>query len=138
MAFLEKTVNPINRVNCLINNLTQDEDMRQELWLHYLSGHSVDSFTAHLKKIKEEYSEDEKLKQAVWSLIQNPLPDNLSSILESFSEYEKSIICFLMLGLDVAQISAMKGISEVRIRQTISSIGYNECWSKYGTQETLK
>lgn len=40
-----------------------------------------------------------------------------------------------MLGLDVSQISEQKGISEVRIRQSIATIRYNKAWSIYGIKE---
>lgn len=53
----------------------------------------------------------------------------------NFTDYERTIICLLMLGLDVSQISEQKGISEVRIRQSIATIRYNKAWSIYGIKE---
>ena len=35
-----------------INRLTKDEDLRQELWLHFLEGNSLFSFEDHLKTVK--------------------------------------------------------------------------------------
>jgi hypothetical protein len=40
-------------VRQLINCLTNDEDARQELWVHYLSGNSVDSFVSRLDEIAQ-------------------------------------------------------------------------------------
>ena len=41
-----------------------------------------------------------------------------------------------MLGLEVDKISVIKGISEVRIRQSIATIRYNSVWEDiYGTKE---
>ena len=40
-----------------------------------------------------------------------------------------------MLDLNASSISAAKGISEVRIKQSISTIRYNNVWSKYGFKE---
>lgn len=121
----------MNLVSCLIDNLTNDEDLRQELWVHYLSGNSTSSFSNHLEKVKFEYSEDESLKAQIWSLINNPPSDEFFTILEHFTEFERSIICLLMLGLSVGKISAAKGISEVRIRQTITAIRYNSVWEQH-------
>jgi hypothetical protein len=126
-------VEPTDKVSNLINYLTNDEDLRQELWVHYLTGNSVDSFSKHLNKIQVEYSEDEQLKASVWDLINNPPSNELQNILNHFTDFERSIICLLMLGLTVDNISLVRGISQVRIRQSISSIRYNKAWSdRYG------
>ena len=127
---------PLEEVSNLINCLTSDEDVRQELWVHYLSGNPEDTFASHLQKLNLEYSEDENLRKNIWILLKNPPSEKLTSILNDFSDFEKSVICLIMLGQNVSQISAHKGINEVRIRQAISSIRYNSAWEKYhGTEE---
>ena len=128
---------PTDEVNSLINCLTNDEDLRQDLWVCYLSGTPVESFESRLKRIKVEYSDDLELRKSIWLLIENPPSEALSAVLqENFTDYERSIICCLMLGLEVDKISNIKGISEVRIRQSIATIRYNDCWEvMYGTQE---
>lgn len=126
---------PTAEVDSLINCLTSDEDLRQDLWIHYLSGNSVESFSSHLDKVRIEYSDDLKLRNAIWQLIHNPPSEKLTSILDNFTDLERSMICLLMLGLSAKEISVIKGISEVRIRQSIASIRYNQCWSIYGIEE---
>lgn len=129
---------PTGEVNSLINCLTNNEDERQDLWVHYLSGHPVDSLSVHLKQVQLEYSDDKELRKAIWSLIQDPISEELSNFLAlNFTDYERSIICFLMLGLNVEKISGVKGISQVRIRQSIATIRYNKAWSKYGTENKI-
>jgi hypothetical protein len=128
-------VRPTAEVDNLINCLTNDEDLRQDLWVHYLSGNSTESLSLHLDKIRTEYSDDIKLRNAIWQLIHNPPSDKLTNIIDNFTDFERSLICLLMLGLCVNKISVIKGISEVRIRQSIASIGYNSCWSIYGIEE---
>lgn len=129
----------LEQVSNLINCLTNDEDLQQELWLYYLEGNTVESFSAHLQELKVEFLDDYKLKKAIWHLVQNPISDDLSTVLENFSDFECSIVCCLMLGMPISQISAIKGISEVRIRQTISSIRYNSSWEKYhGIKKALE
>ena len=124
------------QVGHLINNLTNDEDLQQELWVHYLSGNSVESLSSRLESVKIEYSDDLKLIEAIWLLIYSPPSNTLIDILDNFSDFEKSIMCLLMLGISVERISAIKGINEVRIRQSISSIKYNTIWrEKYGAEE---
>jgi hypothetical protein len=125
-------VEPTDKVNSLINCLTNDEDLRQDLWVCYLSGTPIESFESRLERIKVEYSEDLELQKAIWHLIKNPPSQELSTILEqNFTDYERSIICCLMLGLKVEKISNIKGISQVRIRQTLQAIRYNDIWNEY-------
>jgi hypothetical protein len=130
-------VRPTDEVNSLINCLTNDEDIRQDLWVCYLSGTPVESFESRLERIKVEYSDDLELRKSLWQLINNPPSETLSVVLqENFTDYERSIICCLMLGLTASKISYIKGISEVRIRQSIATIRYNDCWEvTYGAKE---
>jgi hypothetical protein len=130
-------VKPFETVTNLINCLSNDEDVRQDLWVHYLSGTPVESLDAHLAKIQAEYRQDIELQKALWSLIQNPPSEKLQKLIaDNFTNYERKIIFYLMLGLDTSKISDLKGISEVRIRQSIATIRYNKCWEQmYGTEE---
>lgn len=127
----------MEEISSLINCLTSDEDQRQELWVHYLSGNDVESFASRLDKIRVEYSADLELRKSIWQLINNPPSNKLMSIIDNFTEFERSLICLLMLGLCANKISIVKGISEVRIRQSIASIRYNQCWSIYGIEKEL-
>lgn len=128
---------PDKTVSELINCLSNDEDVRQDLWVHYLSGTPVESLEARLSRIQAEYAEDARLQHAIWNLAKNPPREELSKLIEiNFTDYERSIICCLMLGLNSSKISEIKGISQVRIRQTIATIRYNKCWEEfYGTEE---
>ena len=128
---------PLESISCLINSLSNDEDVRQDLWVSYLSGTAEESLEARLSRIQAEHAEEAKLQHAIWNLINNPPPEQLSTLIEStFTDYERSIICCLMLGLNAGKISNLKGISQVRVRQTIATIRYNKCWEQYyGTEE---
>lgn len=127
----------LDEVSNLINCLSNDEDTRQDLWVSYLSGTPIEQFSARLTRIKAEYTDDSELQKSIWLLIQNPLSENLQDLIETnFTDYERSIICLLVLGCDSSKISDIKGISQVRIRQSIATIRYNKCWEEaYGTKE---
>lgn len=123
---------PVTEVSNLINCLTNSEDARQDLWVHYLSGTPIEALSSRLKEIQIEYSDDTELRKAVWQLLRHPISEELSNFLqENFTDYERSIICFMALGLDLSKIADIKGISEVRIRQSIAAIRYNSCWSEF-------
>lgn len=120
---------PADRISNLINCLTNDEDYRQELWLHYLSGNSEDTLSSHLDFLVN--SEDRKFQERLWHLYKNPPSEKFYKLLSRFSAIEQSIMCLLMLGLSISELSQYKGISEVRIRQVIQVIRYNEAWDEY-------
>ena len=123
---------PPEQVSNLINCLTNDEDQRQELWVHYLTGNPVESFASHLEKLRLDYEDDIVVKKALWHMMHNPPSASLIEFLKkNFTDFERSVIAFLMLDLDISKISQYKGISEVRIRQAIASIRYNSCWENY-------
>jgi hypothetical protein len=130
-------VRSLDEVSNLINCLSNDEDTRQDLWVHYLSGNTVESFNARLKRIKIEHNVEVELQNAIWQLLENPISEELSNLIKNnFTDYERSILCCLMLGLDSSKISEIKGISQVRIKQTLATIRYNKCWEEaYGTKE---
>ena len=46
-----------------INRLTKDEDLRQELWLHFLEGNHPSTFQEHLAKIQ---SEEYQYTESIW------------------------------------------------------------------------
>ena len=129
---------PTEKVSRLINNLTSDEDQRQELWLHYLSGNSASSFASFLDKIQREYTLEMELQKFLWLVSDSPPSERFEQLLTNFSAIERSVVCLLALGLKVSEISRYKGISDIRIRQVIAIIKENECWEElYGIKEKL-
>lgn len=65
----------------------------------------------------------------IWQFMNDSSNVTILEIIADFSEFEKSIIVLLVIGLDVQTISAYKHISEIRIRQAISAIRYNSKWT---------
>ena len=132
---LENTVKPLETVNNIINFLSNDEDVRQDLWVSYLSGSPKESLETCLVNIKTEHEQHVAFQNALWNFIKNPPSEKLSNIIQNnFTEYERSIIFLLMLGFSSTQISNIKGISEVRIEQSLATIRYNSVWEEiYGS-----
>jgi len=121
----------LTQVSCLIDNLTSDEDLRQELWVHYLSGNSSESFKDSLERIKLQHSINEEFNKVVYEAFNYRPSIKFVSFLDSFTEFEQNILYMLMLGLSLQQISLIKGIDEVRIEQCVASIRYNNIWNEY-------
>jgi len=126
----------IQQSSNVINCLTDDEDERQELWVHHLNGGSIESFTAILQK-PSNIEDVEKIRKSLFSLLKNPPSDRFQELLSRFSNFERSVMFCLTIGLNTQEIALYKGISEVRIKQCISAIRYNSSWEEiYGVKET--
>jgi len=121
----------IESMKLYINSLSEDEDIKQSLWVHVLSGNPINTLSTYLNKIKLETAIETQLQIKIQVLLKNLESNKFTEILLNFSDFEKSLICLLILGLKTEEISKIKGISEVRIRQSIATIKYNSCWEKY-------
>lgn len=131
-------MSPTDQVSQLINCLTNDEDKRQDLWVHYLSGHSPSTFANHLDNLNKELSADLYLRELLWEVYKNPPSDKFKQLLDNFSDIEQSVVCLLALGLTVSELSEYKGISEIRIKHVISVVKEKDCWEElYGVKETI-
>lgn len=117
-------------MNSLINCLTDDEDQRQELWLYYLNGNSIESLSDYLCCIKSDSELSEQLQKRIWAATKNGSSDFLQNVLHNFSNVEQSVIILLALGLSVAQISKYKKLAEVRVNCVIFAIKNNEYWKR--------
>jgi hypothetical protein len=126
---------PADKVSSLITHLTSDEDLQQDLWVHYLSGHPADALAAYLEKLKMETAIEREIQARLWYVFRNPPSEKFTKLLASLSELEQSVACLLTLGLTVDKISKYKGISEIRIRQVISVMRDNDCWEQLYAEE---
>jgi hypothetical protein len=128
-------VSPADLVSSQINRLTNDDDLRQELWVFYLEGHPPESFASHLEKLSIESDIEREVQARLWYVLKNPPTDKFCQLLSQLSEVERSVACLLALGLTVSQLSKYKGISEIRIRQVISVMRDNDCWEQLYAEE---
>lgn len=110
----------------LINQLTDNEDHRQDLWVAYLSGASAEKLPLvldHNQVSDEIYTSSKHLVQ---SILDNPPPE---SFLSNFSNTERVIMCLLMLGCDLGTISRYNGISKVRLHRIVVAIRECKAWN---------
>jgi hypothetical protein len=126
---------PADKVSSLISHLTNDEDLRQDLWIHYLSGNPSDTLASYLEKLTAETTIERELQVRLWYVFKNPPSAKFIKLLTQLSEFEQSVACLLTLGLTVDQLSKYKGISEIRIRQVISVMRDNDCWEQLYAEE---
>lgn len=114
----------------LINQLTDNEDHRQDLWVAYLSGSPTESlpFVLSQSQISDEIFSFSK--QATQNILDNP---PLESFLSNFSNTERIIMCLLVLGYDLGIISRYIGISKVRLQRIVVAIRERKAWNNYGS-----
>ena len=102
-----------------INQLTSDEDKRQDLWVAYLSGIPHESLPAQLPALEVSNTIEDTFKSELQQLLSNPPPQ---AFIDYLTETERVIVCLLMIGCDLGTISRYNGISEVRIRQVVVAL----------------
>lgn len=122
----------LSKINCLTN----DEDKRQELWLHYLSSNKLDNIEKYLNNISKKEAIEYLIQRKIWLLTKYNKSNRFHDFLLKLSNIEKSVITLLALGLSITEISEYKNITEIRIQQVISVIKENDCWKElYGPKE---
>jgi hypothetical protein len=116
------------KVQSLINSLTDDEDLRQELWLHFLSGAADHSLVNQLEvlHIHDKITNDFQSRLEVFTLF--PLSDIAEAALQLLDVAERQVVFLLVLGLSVMEIAEYKGTSPIRVHQTVASIRASQAW----------
>lgn len=112
----------------LINQLTTDNDERQELWVHYLQHSDVSALSGYLSKIRKTFSDEQLLQITIWKRAKSAPEHNLLRLFDHFSDLEQSVMSLLALGATLEEISGIKSISVVRIRHIVAVIRENEAW----------
>jgi hypothetical protein len=104
------------KINEFIDNLTNDEDDRQDLWIAYLEGNSVEDLSSYLNYIKAKKHIDITLLKVNPYYIKK-IYENINCL----TSFEQSIILLYTIGIDIDNISWYKGIDRVRTIQVINS-----------------
>lgn len=116
------------KVQSLINSLTDDEDLRQELWLHFLSGAPDHSLANQFEvlRIHDKITNDFQSRLEIFANI--PLSDIAEAALQLLDIAERQVVFLLVLGLSVVEIAEYKGTSPIRVHQTVASIRASQAW----------
>lgn len=114
----------------LIENLTDDEDLRQELWVHFLSGYNSSSFVSKLETIYLQQAILLDYQTKIANYLRFPLSTELESALNMLAPLEASILTMVALGFSVDQIARYKDICPIRLNQLILSIRGSNVWEK--------
>jgi hypothetical protein len=126
-------VNQKDLVTTLINCLTSNLDIRQELWVHYLSGQPITALIELAQKLKS--LEDNRIFMELnLESFKVGDSDKLLELMSHFTEYDQSIMSLIVIGFSIYEIAVYKGTSVIRIIQTLNAIKYNPYWIEYNTK----
>jgi hypothetical protein len=124
----------IQKATQIINLITKDEDLRQDLWVAYLSGiplHKLPTTILQQYIINDINSQDAKIYQ----LAKLDIPIKSFNILNN---HEKYTLLLLYLGYNIGEISVTLGKSRVAILELIASIKQNKMWDiLHGTEKII-
>lgn len=114
---MKKDLTASSDVSDLIDKLTNDEDMRQDLWLAYFNGLTPDKFQKHLKILEIKQSIQDN--RSVHTIIVNGVNEDVVNYL---LDLECLVVYLLLLNYDIGIISKYTGIDEVYINNLIGSL----------------
>ena len=111
----------------LINSLVQCEDIRQDLWLDYLTGIDLSLLVFKAYQHKLKYNIQTMRNYSLDSLLHNPPKEEF---LENFTNSEKELMYLFALGYNIGEVCVHLGINQVGIKQLLSTIRSKEAWDK--------
>ena len=115
------------KVQNQIESLTNNEDFRQDLWVAHFSGQQ--HLPTILQSIKEQHIKAEEFQ---YRLHKYAIDGSCSvpQLLDNFNNIERSILCMLILGYSIYDISVHYSTSQVRVQQSINNIQKHSVWSR--------
>jgi hypothetical protein len=123
-----------SKMLAMIDGLTSNDDLRQELWVCYLS-ESSSNLLDRLQHLCDIQRIDSKFQKALWHLAADPSIDKLIVFLKNFSDFEQSIMILLALGLSVEDVAKKKDMSVVRVRQVINAVKSSDAWKQFKIED---
>jgi len=116
------------KVKDLINSLTDDEDLRQELWVHFLSGSAASTFLKQLEILRIYSRTVDDFQHGLEVFANTPISESAEHAIQVLSPIERQVVYLLVLGLTLTDVAQYKGISLVKVNQMIASIRSSQAW----------
>jgi hypothetical protein len=113
------------QVEKLINSLTRNEDIRQDLWVDYLTGADMPSLLFKATQHKLKYDSRNYDSAFIAQLLHNPPKEEF---IEKFTDYERELMCLFALGYNIGEVCVHLGINQVRVEHLLSSIRSKKAW----------
>jgi hypothetical protein len=111
--------NELEKIYNLIELLTIDEDLKQDLWVKYLSGCPSHCLPDTLCDLIRDGISSNRCYNEYWNDVESLVL--FCSQIKDLPRHQQNIMLLLYTGFTVELISEHKGISLVRIQQAVSS-----------------
>ncbi|NBU97151.1 MAG: hypothetical protein EBS19_02870 [Spirochaetia bacterium] len=113
-----------------IDTTTDDLDIRQSIWIEYLETDNQD-IDFICKKLILQKKATEEIEEKIKKIANSEKSDNLIELLESFTEFEQSVLSLLFVGISINSVAKYKMIKPMRIVQIINCISSSSAWREY-------
>lgn len=128
----------LDQVQRQLQNLTNNEDEKQELLVKYLEGESISQITETYKENQKNKDLEQKIADFAHYLY-SCSSTRLRELLLSFEPMERQVIAMLALGCKINEISVYNSLSVVRLQQMIDYIKTSSKWEElYGVKKTTE
>lgn len=116
----------------LISALTKNEDLRQDLWVAYLSKDIPSTFTNKLKQLSQQQELNKHCSDNISKILELNIPEEA---LNELSDLQRSILLMVVLGYSLEQISEYNGVKQVTINREMVSLSKHPVWVTYGIKK---
>lgn len=108
-----------SKISKLINTLSNSEDVRQDLWLDYLSGVEPSTlfYRAHQHRLRYRVQSENQLLDS--QILSTPPSDKFMKL---YTDTERELMYLITSGYNVGEICVHLGINQVGLERLLSSI----------------
>jgi hypothetical protein len=109
----------------LISALTKNEDLRQDLWVAYLSGEIDSTFSKKLQQLSISLDVEKRASERFQEIIDLDIAPH---VLDQLSDLQCLILFMTILGYSAEPISIHTGIMRVHIVQFLVTLKDSNIW----------
>lgn len=113
-------------IQALINSQTDDEDIRQDLWVQYLSDPTRE---LSLEEAQYRHLLTHHLQNEFACFMIRPLSGAAEEAVAILAPIERKVLYFLLMCESLTTIAKYNNMTEVRVKQVIASIQRSPRWN---------
>jgi len=118
-------------VQALISTLTKNEDLRQDLWVAYLSGEIHSTFYSKLQQLSISQDIEKRASQSLHDILDLNIPQD---VLDQLSDLQCSILFMTILGYNLEQVGRYNEVEQAIIDQEMVGLIKHPVWEMYGSK----
>ena len=119
----------------LIMTLTQNEDLRQDLWVYYLSNQIYSTFSDKLTQLSLISRIEKSILNNTQDILSLEIPQH---DLDQLSDLQRSILLLSILGYNLEHIGKYNDVKQVIIDKEMVDLVQHPLWIRYGIKKEFK